>query len=240
MQTTKVDHISSAYSKLRISGLTVDPTPEDLELALTRLEDMIAEWNDTRNISFGYNFEDNPDPNSVSNVPRWANEGVSFCLAIRLIADFNKEVPPALYSSAAASMSAISGRAARDRLRRVQYPSRQPIGSGNRWLPRWQRFYSAVGQAPNNQSTYTMTKGDISDYSESFQSYLAEGEALQSFTITETSGLAVSSSALSGDSIAYTVSAASVGSGESVTIVATTDAGRIETRVINFIVEAGD
>jgi len=39
----KVDRLSAAYSKLRISGLTVDPNPSDLELALNELENMMAE-----------------------------------------------------------------------------------------------------------------------------------------------------------------------------------------------------
>jgi hypothetical protein len=69
MSHTKVDLISGAYSKLRISGLTVQPTPEDLELALTRLENTMAEIEGARNICLGYNFEDQPDPNSVSNIP---------------------------------------------------------------------------------------------------------------------------------------------------------------------------
>lgn len=238
MQTTKVDHIASAYSKLRISGLTVDPTPEDLELALCRLEDMMSEWAEARNISLGYNFEDDPDPNSVSNAPRWAHDGIGSALALRLIPDFNKEVPPALYAMASASMSAISGRAARDRMRQVQYPSRQPIGSGNRWLPRWHRFYGGDISAPNNQDTTTIYKGDTDDFAESFQSYLDAGESISSFTIAATSGLTIDSSSISGDSIAYTLTASDIGSNEAVTIVMTTDAGRVDTRVVSYIVVA--
>ena len=71
MEQLKVNIISDAYSKLRISGLTVLPTPEDLELALSRLESMMAEL-DVRGISIGYNFEDNPDPNSLTNIPRYS------------------------------------------------------------------------------------------------------------------------------------------------------------------------
>ena len=67
--TDKVDIILGAYSQLRISGITRSPTPEDLETALCRLENMAAEW-DTVGTSVGYNFEDEPDPNSNSGIKR--------------------------------------------------------------------------------------------------------------------------------------------------------------------------
>ena len=237
MQPTKVDIISNAYSKIRISGLTVTPTPEDLELALSRLEDMLAEWNDTRNITLGYNFEDNPDPNSASNIPRWSADGVGSCLALRLLADFGKEPTQALYQMASASMSSISSKAARDRMRQVPYPTRQPVGSGSRWIPRWFRFYGPDNTAPNAPSTTTMKLGDINNFSVSFETYLNVGEALSSFTIEATSGLLINSSSINGESIDYNITAQNAGNWESIVIVATTDSGRVDTRVANFIVE---
>ena len=64
--TTKADRINSAYSKLRISGLTVDPSPEDLSLALMTFENMMSELEMGRNICMDYNFEVDPDPNSIT------------------------------------------------------------------------------------------------------------------------------------------------------------------------------
>ncbi len=43
MEQLKVDILNDAYSKIRISGLTVTPTPPDLELSLNRLESMMSE-----------------------------------------------------------------------------------------------------------------------------------------------------------------------------------------------------
>ena len=57
----KADIIADAYSQMRISGLTVEPTPEDLELALVRLENMGAEF-ESRKMSAGYVLEENSRP----------------------------------------------------------------------------------------------------------------------------------------------------------------------------------
>jgi len=58
---TKIKLIQSMYSQMRISGLTVNPTPEDIEVALYRLEDMMAEFHG-RTLDFGYLFEEHPKP----------------------------------------------------------------------------------------------------------------------------------------------------------------------------------
>ena len=92
--TTKIEIINKAYSQGRVSGLTVQPTPEDLSLALNRLESLAAEWADT-NLCVGYNFEDSPLPNSLHNIPRKYWGAYESNLMMRLLADFGKEVIPA-------------------------------------------------------------------------------------------------------------------------------------------------
>ncbi|MEE9311617.1 MAG: hypothetical protein V3V10_04315, partial [Planctomycetota bacterium] len=67
MSHLKGDTINSAYSRMRISGITAQPTPEDLEVALERMEGMAARWF-KKNINTGYNFEDEPDPNSPTGL----------------------------------------------------------------------------------------------------------------------------------------------------------------------------
>ena len=66
---TKGDIINRAFSALRISGITADPSPEDLELALGKLENMAAELAG-RNIHTNFAFEDDPDPNTPHNMER--------------------------------------------------------------------------------------------------------------------------------------------------------------------------
>lgn len=240
-QYFKVDVISDAYSRMRISGLTLEPTPEDLELALTRLEDMMAMW-ESRNIIINYNFEDIPDPNTLTSVKAAYKNAMSSNLAIELIPDFNKEVPAVLYRQASASLDNVSGRVALERINQVPYPHRQPVGSGNslRWN-RWARFYRDYNYKPNVNMSETMFINDINDYMESFDAYLNQDEIIQSFDIQVDSGLSLENSSISsnGREISYRIKAVN-GNNEyhdrvsQVTIVVTTDQGRVNTRRIFF------
>lgn len=230
MEQLKVNVISDAYSKLRISGLTVLPTPEDLELALSRLESMMAEL-DVRGISLNYNFEDDPDPNSLTNIPKFSFDGISSQLALRLVPDFNKVVPMQLMAMASASMSAISGKVAKDRLRQVQYPTRMPIGSGNRFWPRWSRFYYPTPIPP--VESIQMLIGETNSYVYSFQQYLNEGETIDAFTAVPTDGITLNSSAIVGDTISYSITAVT-GVWQTLTITITTSDNRVEIRVVNI------
>lgn len=239
----KVDFISDAYSQLRISGITVDANPEELEVALTRLEDTAAEWF-SRNICAGYNFEDEPDPNSDSGVPRAFWQAFSTNLAIRLIPDFNKEVPQALIQAARQSLSNLSARSAADRLKQVEYSSRQPRGSGNTLrYNRWNRFYRTQDVPPDSCDTNQITIGDTDDYVAHFDSYLDGGEAIIGFTIEADSGLTVNSSSLASPDINYRVtgkSNATLGNHQRVKIVIGTDTGRVKTRYVDFDITSQD
>ena len=41
---TKSDLVMGAYDEMRISGLTVKPSSEDIVLAIKRLDNMMADW----------------------------------------------------------------------------------------------------------------------------------------------------------------------------------------------------
>lgn len=233
--TYKIDIIVGAYSQLRISGITRSPTPEDLELALCRLENMAAEWGTTSDDA-GYFFEDEPDPNSPSGLIRGYRNAFETNLAVRLIPDFNKQIPPALELGASQSLSNMIGRLAAQRMRHVDYPSRQPIGSGNSYqYSRWARFYRTGGNPPNASTSDSMFVGDVRDYVEHYDSYLNDGEVIASYSIVVDSGLTVVSDSLVSPDISYRIQAGTASENLSntvyqITIVATTDAGRVETR----------
>lgn len=237
MSQLKVDRITAAYSKLRISGLTVIPNPSDLELALGELENMMAELA-SRGIEVGYNFEEMPDPNSDLNVPIEFWNMISTNLATRLIPDFNKDASPTLYAQAAQSLSQASGICARNRIRNVQYPARQPVGSGNRVYARWQRFYADMKDLPPNKpSTLYIMQGETNDFSESFAAYLRTDESVNAFEVTSDTGLTVVSSALQGGVVTYRLTAPvelDAGIWQQVKIKVTTTEGRVDIRIIDF------
>jgi len=237
VSTTKADLINGAYSLLRISGITVDPSAEDLTLALERLEDMAAEF-DGRNIITDYNFEENPATGSLHNLERKHQFGYKANLAVRLLPDFGKQPNPILLSQQQSSFSFLTANTAP--YREISYPNRMPRGQANtRRSLMWSRFYTKEAQAPLAGETITMYIDDVKAFSESFVAYLDAAETISSFTIEADTGLTITTSTNATPLITYTIQADGLSSGSSVgllqvKIVATTSAGRIETRIINF------
>jgi len=219
---------------MRISGITVDPTPEDLELALDRLEDMCGELEGS-NLCLNYNFEDVPDPATQTGVDKKFNHMLKTNLALRLIADFGQATPQTLFTQAAQSMSAASSMLAAAKIRQVQPSRRMPRGSGHRFN-RFRRRQAPERLPPNNCSTNQIKKGEIQDYTEDFQVWLG-GAAISSFTIVADSGLVVSNSANNDPLISYTVEAVdsnNEGAWRQIKITVADSGGREEIRIINF------
>lgn len=234
--STKIDLINKAYARMRVSGLTVSPTPEDVELALDRLENMAEEWF-SKNTCVGYNFEENPKPNSVHNVPREFWNAFSSNLACLLLADFGKPASPELLMERRGALSNLQSKTAL--IQQTDYPRRQPVGSGNDLkYNRYRRYYRPLSRAPISCETNTLKIGDIEDYVESYIDYLQFNEDVTSYTLEADQGLNVVSQSLSSPDINYRIEANGVGSSEKgflrVKIVATTSIGRVVTRFVNF------
>jgi len=234
--SSKLDIINGAYSKMRISGLTVNPTPELIELALEVLEDMMADY-DNRAISIGYNFEDVPDVNSSTGVEHTFNLMMKSNLGVKLSPDFGKEIPMSLMTMASSTLSNAVGAAALANVTEVPYPNRMPLGSGNT-LRNNQRhkFYRAFQDNPVSAAVKILVVGDVEDYKESFHAYLS-GETIFSVVITSSTGLSIVSQSNDSEIVSYRIQAESVatsGPHQTVKMVMITDSGRIDTRVIEF------
>ena len=227
----KIDIINDCYSKMRISGLTTQPTPSELELALDGLEDMAAEY-ESRDMCAGYNFQDSPNPSDESGIERKFKQAFSGPLALRLLSNFGKQLTPELKIQADQAISNLAARTAQ--LRQTQYPSRQPIGSGNSLRGnRWSKFYTPVAQAPMDCSTHKMKIGEVNNFSESWADYLNTGEAIASYTTKVSGGILLSGGTLASPDISYTVTAIKAGY-QSIVFTITTDAGRVEVTTVNF------
>lgn len=238
---TKGQVISEAYVELRISGLTVQPSPEDQLIALSRLEAMMADLFGQYNLDIGYNFEETPDINSPSGIPfRYKNMAI-LNLATRLIAAFNKMVPPSLSAQASASLSAALGSVSGAKLREIQPPRRMPAGSGNRLQNQFfSRFMEPVSLPPNTSYTNTIYVGETFDYAESFSAWL-KGETISSYTIVADPRLTIVASANADPEITYTVTATNAEPGypwQQIKIQVTSSGGRVDIRIINFEVLA--
>jgi len=241
---TKGDILNRAFSALRISGITADPSPEDLEIGLMKLENMAAEFQG-RNICTNYFFEDDPNPNTPHNMDRKFWHSYDVLLAVRLMPDYGKGEKPdvALIRQASAGYSFLSSATAK--INMIPYPSRMPRGSGSSKGHRWDKFFTVQNEAPNSCLTKTMYIDDIRTFVEHFDSILETGETIDSFTIEANTGLTINSSSLTTPDITYNITAdgGTDGSGIphlNVKIVVTTSNGRIETRIINFRILPSD
>lgn len=234
MDDLKIDIINGAYSQMRISGITVDPSPEDLTLALRRLEGMANELHG-RNVCTGYYFEEEPDINSPSGLNKKYWFSFECILAMRLVSDFGKGMTPdpMLGKNASAQMSFLYASTANPR--QIQYPSRQSLGAGNLLRYPYCKFFAPIIEAPNTCLTNRMTVGDINDFIEHFNSYLVDPEEIASYTIEADTGLTIVSDSEETPDILYQIQTDNGASGLlRVKIVITTDAGRVTTRIINF------
>ena len=236
---TKIDTVNGAYSQMRISGLTVEPTPEDTLLALNRLEDMMAEFYG-RNVCVNFNFEENPDPNTEHGVDCVHHYMMKTNLATRLCVDFGKDVPIKLQAHASSSYGTSSGVVAVDGARQTQYPNRMRRGEGQRRFNRWRRNFPRNNPPKTSCSNTSMKFGDVRDIREPFMAYL-KGELIARYTIEATDGLAISNDVNGLDEITYRATATGSNdrdSDQTVVLVITTTTGRVTTRERLFEVSA--
>lgn len=236
MYETKGDIINQAYSKLRISGKTKIPDASDIELAIGELE-LIANEIESRNLFTGFNFEEEPDPASKHGLDRKYVAHYAAILASRLMPDFGKfQAPdPFLIQRASVAWSSIASLAFQ--LKPSQYPSRMPVGSGNRRCYfEYSDFYVPEATPPTSCESKYMIIGEIDDFTENFDSYLGDGEDVVSYTITADTGLTIVTDSLATPVISYRIQADSAVSLALVVIVVTTSTGRKKSKTISFSV----
>jgi hypothetical protein len=233
--STKIDIINKAYARMRISGLTVEPTPEDTALALDRLESMAASWASRYDID--YDFEEVPQSTTPHMIPRRHWAAFETCLAMELIPDFGKEVPQQLARLANAAYSRLTADYHRTKI--VQYPQRQPLGSGTaRKFYRYTTFYKTSTQPL--AGAYAAYTNDINDFEENFSDYLEYGEDISSYVLTADSKLTVLSESLATPVVSYQLRFDEASELEEVIITITTSTGRKETRKKQFVIRDAD
>lgn len=238
MAILKIDVINDAYSQIRISGLTINPNPEDITVALIRLDGMMAEF-DASNLRLNYQFEEDPDPSTDTGVALAHRQMMATNLAMRLLADFGKPIPQPLFLQANQSLSNSNSIVSAELVNEVQYPNRQPRGSGNTVKGnRWYRYYAQDNTPPTDSNI--IIRGDTRDYKEFFSSVLVDGDEIDTYTITADSGLDIVSSSNDTVSVSYRVNAPNdvqTDSFRQIKIIISTTNGLQYTRLIDFEIQ---
>lgn len=133
MSYTKRQLVEAALAEIGLATYAFDLMPEQRELALRRLDSMMAEWN-ARGLRLGYPVPDNPADSDIdvnSNIPDAAWEAVITNLAIKIAPAYGKQVSIDTKTTARHALNTILGRAAVPP--EMKLPA-MPSGAGNKTI----------------------------------------------------------------------------------------------------------
>lgn len=132
MSWTKRQFVEQAFEEIGYASYVFDLQPEQLQVALRRLDGLLASWNG-RGIRLGYPLPSSPqlsDLDEDSNVPDAANEAIYLNLAIRLAPTVGKTVSMETKRSAKLAYTQLLSRHTQPRADRPL--DRMPLGAGNK------------------------------------------------------------------------------------------------------------
>lgn len=237
MSKTKGDLVRAAFRKARISGITTQPTGDELAGGVETLEDMMLELRG-RNACTDYNFEDSPDLSTDSRLDSQWYHAVQSRLAVLLCSDFGIEPGATLRAQSRQAWAAMIGSLTKPK--QLGQPDRMPRGSGNMLRnPHWRRYYHSTTGAPIDCSTIKIKVGETFPLTIDFGGFLNAGETIQSYTIKEvTDGITVTQDVLAADAEGVEVIVMGKENGANyVVIEITTSIGRIYPEKVWFSVE---
>jgi len=133
MSYTKRQLVEAAMAEIGLASYAFDLLPEQRELALRRLDSMMAEWN-SRGLRLGYPVPDDPassDIDTDSNLPDAAWEAVITNLALRMAPSYGKQVNIETKVTARHALNTILARASMPS--EMKLPA-MPAGAGNKYI----------------------------------------------------------------------------------------------------------
>ncbi|CAM0101467.1 hypothetical protein PODOV084v1_p0003 [Vibrio phage 340E47.2] len=175
MRITKGKIIDGAYALLRISGQTVDPTPDEVALALDvadgfagqlKGDGLDVQWN--MPAEYG---DSTPDDNSGLIIEYV--EPFKKLLALELLNYFGKPIPPIVAETARQGHNVLCKLLVCIPV--AQNPATLPIGSGNEFDYRDNKFFQ---EPPPNEDALYVFLGDILNYEYDFNQWLVDEELL--------------------------------------------------------------
>lgn len=226
MNPTKNDLVIGAYQLLRISGLTSIANNKEVVFALSAMDDWAAQLSTRYETGYLQPTEYGlSDPNDLSGISIKIAGPFKKMLAVQLATAFGKEVPPTL--------AAIARSAERDmemflvEVAGAQNPATLPIGSGNEWGYRSNKFYL---EPNNDDGAVNKYENEIFNLNLSWVSFVGSDE-LASVTYENDSGINISSPSIDvdGSTSVATLSFNSRGQFQ-LCATATSSTGLVETR----------
>lgn len=167
----KGDLINGTYALMRISGLTVVPSPADNEVALQVADDLAGELKGSGLDLMWQQPADygTSDPSDTSGLTVEMAGPFKKLLFIQLCANFGKDVPASVAITAAQGLKALENIAIS--VPESSNPPTLPFGSGNEFSYRDRKFYN---EPANNDGALYVSKGDVFNYTEDFSQWLID------------------------------------------------------------------
>jgi hypothetical protein len=136
----KIDLVNGAYQLIRISGLTSAAIPEETIIGLQVADDLAGELSTTLNTGYIQPLEYGAsDPNDYSGLTVQTAGPFKKLLAMELVDFFGKQVPISLKMNADKGLRSLEQLLVN--INPMQNPGTLPIGSGNEWDYRSDKFY---------------------------------------------------------------------------------------------------
>ena len=161
---TKGDIVRAALRKLGVASdaTLTDVEPQSMQDAVEDLELMMAEWyQDGNGIVAGYLFSDldiPPADGDSHGIRTSAISAVIHNLAVRIAPDYAVEPSAKVVTTARYGKEQLYKYSAMNRAKRAPYPSRMPVGSGNRGVTLNEIHYYP-GERPDADSAITPDEG---------------------------------------------------------------------------------
>lgn len=129
---TKRAYVNGAFEELGLGSYAFDLPPEQEQMALRRLDAMVAEWS-ARGIRLGWpisSSSDAIDPDQDPGTTDHARQAIITNLAIRLAGPFGKTIPAMVATTARQSLANLVRSSVVVPV--MQFPADVPMGAGNR------------------------------------------------------------------------------------------------------------
>jgi hypothetical protein len=183
--------VNGTYALMRISGLTVDPTSEDIVIGLQVADDFAAQLKE-EGLDLGWQYPSDyglSDPADNSGLSVGMAGPFKKLLFLELCAYFGKAAPLEVISTAREGRRALEQMLVS--VPPAQNPPTLPVGSGNEWGVFDSRFYP---DPPNNRDAQYVYKGDVLNETHDFSGWLAGETLVSAVWSTEDNSIAIGAS----------------------------------------------
>lgn len=203
----KIDLVNGAYQLIRISGLTSSAIPEEVAIGMQVADDLAGELSATLNTGYIQPIEyGQSDPNDFSGLTNQTAGPFKKLLAMELVDFFGKQVPISL------KMNADKGLRALEQLLvnvlPMQNPGTLPLGSGNEWDYRSDKFYP---EPISDDGAIYHFLTDVFQYSRDWSKWLANVSDLVTVSYEFDDGISLSGETITDTASSVTVSFIRVG-----------------------------